>query len=124
MNISTEIEKTKKGCGKEFTLQLPQFEKGHLTYFVCGEEQDKLYLCPTCQALLEQAQEFEKIIEDKGLKDIIDFLDNLKNLRIDKQSSLNYEDGELPFGTCDYMAIDDMICKLKELLKEVQGEGK
>jgi hypothetical protein len=69
------------------------------------------------QILTEYDKSIKEMIGDVGLQDIIDFLDNLKNLRIDKQSSLNYEDGELPFGTCDYMAIDDMISKMKILSK-------
>ena len=56
-------------------------------------------------------------IEDVGLEDVISFLNRLKDLRTDN-GKLNYEDGELPFGTCDYMAIDDMVAKLKKLISD------
>lgn len=38
----------------------------------------------------------------------------------DNKGEVDYEDGDLPFGTCDYMAIDDMIYKLKELKEEIK----
>jgi hypothetical protein len=60
---------------------------------------------------MKHLTEIKKEIED--LEDVIGFLNGLKDFTINE---------EHPFGTCDYMAIDDMICKLKELLKEVQGE--
>jgi hypothetical protein len=55
------------------------------------------------------------------IKDIIVFLEGLKDLRIDN-GKLNYEEGELPFGTVDYYHIDDMIEYLKGCVKTRQGE--
>jgi len=77
-----------------------------------------------CKARQSERQSAQKEIDKAGLEDVIDFLNNLKNLRIDKQEGLNYEDGELPFGTCDYMAIDDMVSKLSKLKSATKNDEK
>jgi hypothetical protein len=51
MKPLTEI---KKGCEKIF------FRNNSFESYICGLKENDL--CPTCQALLEQAQEFEKMI--------------------------------------------------------------
>lgn len=56
------------------------------------------------QKILSQLKEQ---IEEVGLEDVVSFLEGLKDFRVE---------GALPLGTCDYMAIDDMIVKIKKLL--------
>jgi hypothetical protein len=86
MKPLTEI---RKGCGKYLTSD------GSWT-LDCKENE----LCPTCQALLEQAQEFEKMIEELWKKN----------------------------KTCMEIEGEDIECKVitkfkKELLKEVQDNS-
>jgi hypothetical protein len=107
MKPLTEI---RKGCLKN------TIDKGSNEEHFCDDFHG---LCPTCQALLEQAQEFEKIIleifkiiENAGLEDVIGFLNGLKDFTINEGH---------PFGTCDYMAMDDMIVKLNKLM-EIEKE--
>lgn len=73
----------------------------------------------------DQTQKIYKMIEEKienvGIEDIISFLENLKKVRI-LNNEISYEDGKLPFGTCDYMTIDDMISRLNNLKNSILGE--
>ena len=96
MKPLTEI---RKGCGIElFGYVIPEIYC--IPEIHCGElSHNKVALCPTCQALLEQAQEFEKMIEklkSKAFK-TTDYYDQVMAIKLDD---------------------------LNELLKEVQGEGK
>jgi hypothetical protein len=58
-------------------------------------------------------EKVKKMIEDVGLEDVIDFLDGLKDFTINE---------EHPFGTCDYMAIDDMIFRINKLLSQLEDD--
>ena len=101
MKPLTEI---KKGCGGNY-----KHEQGMLWF--CGMSG----LCPTCQALLEQSQEFEKMIENK-----IKYYGGLLDKSIERVEELN-QDG-FTLAKC-YKVIDEkMVFNLKELLKEVQGD--
>ena len=96
MKPLTEI---KKGCGE-------RVGKSKRAYIICGWKywlngQWAFSLCPTCQALLEQAQEFEK---ELGL--IIAHLENC----MEDDFEVHYE------NDCN-----SLLKELKELLKEVQG---
>lgn len=117
------IEKNGISCGTCCICEKPNDDDKSYVCSLCSYSAMKRKVDELQKALTLQKEEFEKMIEKVGLDDIKSFLENLKNLRIDKQSGLNYEDGELPFGTCDYMAIDDMVCKLQELLTKIKEIG-
>jgi hypothetical protein len=97
MKSLTEI---RRGCGKTFDINDPNY----ITF--CGvtaitskyiEGIHEVELCEVCQALLEQAQEFEKMIDllkSKAFK-TTDYYDQVMAIKLDD---------------------------LNELLKEVQGE--
>jgi hypothetical protein len=95
MKPLTEI---KKGCGMSFI----SFQHEDIRIrSICGEE-NRFF--KTCQALLEQAQEFEKMILDE-----LDFLKRIYSYLEKDIKGVNYVVGE---------EIKERI----ELLKEVQGE--
>ena len=85
MKPLTEI---KKGCGKVIYLGVLNKNTQNENEY-CNEK----HLCPTCQALLEQAQEFEKIVNDwyirtrdkKTYVDLSDVQELLKEVRGDKK---------------------------------------
>lgn len=59
--------------------------------------------------------ELKEQIEEAGLEDVVSFLEGLKEFRVNE---------ELPFGTCDYQAIDDMVFKIKKLLGSLNSDLK
>jgi hypothetical protein len=75
------IAEIKKGCGRMFV-------KNGFEMFCCKTDFVE-HLCPTCQALLEQSQQFQKMIEEhkrkgfsyysQGWNDVLDEL--LKEVR-------------------------------------------
>jgi hypothetical protein len=103
MKPLTEI---KKGCGKQISYNSP-----YLPNEICGLGD----LCPTCQALLEQAQEFEKMIEklkrqiELELKIIEEYIKSHDKTSLAEQSKLVY---------------NNVLFGLNKLLKEVQDKQK
>ena len=113
MKPLTEI---KKGCEKWFI-------KGNLD-LRCGK---KNYLCPTCQALLEQAQEFEKMILELPNPYPYDIYPKLELSDFQSQSINDFLLSNLKFPIDRLSA--EMMRRAREnvkqeLLKEVQGEVK
>jgi hypothetical protein len=122
MKSTSEI---KKGCGRMFV-------KNGFEMFCCKTDFVE-HLCPTCQALLEQAIEFEKELREASnmLNRREEYINELKD-RLEKQSQQFQKMIEgLYFKKCKEQGLHieewtegEMFSlnELQELLKEVKGE--
>jgi len=126
MKPLTEI---RKGCGKEL-----EFYRKGCNKYRCGEYNDEVRTeyCPTCKALLEYAEESEKehikeLWEAQNLakkEQAQEFEKKIEDRIIVLKRTIN--DVGVPIGIKGYLQerIFELEYLEEELLKEVQGEKK
>ena len=55
--------------------------------------------------------------KEEKIKEIIEFMEDMKNLRITGEICREDDEGHLAFNTCDFHAIDRMVEWLKECIQ-------
>ena len=106
--LDKKIEELKKEIKKEKNAKTQKVYDHNGKEKYVQRDYKRIYELKAKLSAYEDAQKiFSDKIENAGLEDVIYFLNNLKDFTVND---------ELPFGTCDYMSIDDMISKIKELI--------